>query len=128
MRSAQGMHALEHRRFTRSMSSGRTARNESMNMPDKYKREIDDILRRSLDGRPPRRASVRRRRAPQLTFSERCLAVAIVAALVGGGLAYTMGGGNLITGFIGLIGAVCVALVALSSFLAKQRPTSTRWR
>jgi len=97
-------------------------------MPDKYEREIDDILRRSLDARPPRRASVRHRRVPQLTFSERCLAIAIIVALVGGGWAYTMGGGNLITGVLGLIGAVCVALVALSSFLTKQRPSSTRWR
>jgi hypothetical protein len=99
-----------------------------MNMPDKYEREIDDILRRSLDGHPLRRASAHRRRAPQLTFSERCLAIAIVAALVGGGWAYAMGGGNLITGFLGLIGAVCVALVALSSFLTKQRSSSTWWR
>jgi hypothetical protein len=97
-------------------------------MPDKYEREIDDILRRSLDARPPQRASVRRRRTPQLTFSERCLVIAIVAALIGGGWAYAMGGGNLITGFLGLIGAVCVVLVALSSFLTKQRPSSTRWR
>jgi len=39
-----------------------------------------------------------------------------------------MGGGNLITGFIGLIGAAWVALVALSSFVAKQHSPSTRWR
>ncbi len=99
-----------------------------MEPDDKYKREIDDILRRSLDARPLRRGSDRRRRAPQFTFSERCLAIAILAACVGGGWAYAMGGGNFITGLIGLIGAVCVALVALSSFLTKQRPTSTRWR
>src|SRR5260370_2347353 len=41
---------------------------------------------------------------------------------------YANGGGNLITGFLGLIGAACVAFVALSSFIVKQRPSSTRWR
>jgi len=55
------------------------------------------------------------------------LVIALVAALVGGGWAYANGGGNLLTGFLGLIGAACVALVALSSFLVKQRPSSTRW-
>ncbi len=135
MQRARGMNALGRRRFMRSMrggrtspSSGCTARNESMNMPDKYEREIDALLRRNLDARPPRRGSVRRRRAPQLTFSERCLVIALVAACVGGGWAYAMGGGNFITGFLGLIGAACIALVALSSFLTKQRLSSTRWR
>lgn len=97
-------------------------------MPDKYEREIDEILRRGLDARPPRRGSVRWRQAPQFTFSERCLVIALVAALVGGGWAYANGGGNLITGFLGLIGAAGVAFVALSSFLVKQRPSSPQWR
>jgi hypothetical protein len=97
-------------------------------MPDKYEREIDEILRRGLNARPPRRGNVRWRRAPQFTFSERCLVIALVAALVGGGWAYANGGGNLITGFLGVIGATGVAFVALSSFIVKPRPSSTQWR
>src|SRR5690348_3362071 len=91
-------------------------------MPDRYEREIEDILRRQGDWN--RRRSIGPRRSssiPPFTFSERCLAIAIIAALVGGGWAYALGGGNLITGIIAVIGAVCVALVALSSFIEKRR-------
>lgn len=98
-------------------------------MPDRYEREIEDILRRQGDWNKRRRPAPRRSTSiPPLTFSERCLAIAIIAALVSGGWAYANGGGNLITGIIALIGAVCVALVALSSFIVKQRSSPYRWR
>jgi hypothetical protein len=105
-------------------------------MPDKYEREIEDILRNIKSKEPEaglrpirRRASARRSSfAPQRNFPEWCLIIAIVAALLGGGLAYALGGGNIITGLIALVGAVCLALVALSSFIEKQRPSSSRWR
>ena len=99
-------------------------------MPDKYEREIEDILRRQGDWNKRRRSSARRSTSvPPLTFPEQCLAIAIIAALVSGGWAYAIGGGNLITGIIALIGAVCVALVALSSFIMKQRSSPyNRWR
>src|SRR5260370_38231700 len=97
MQRARGMHELVHRRFMQSMRGGRTslstgctARNESTSMPDKYEREIDDILRRSLDARPPRKGNVRRGRAPQCPFSERGLPIAIAAGLVGGECGCTM--------------------------------------
>ena len=105
-------------------------------MPDKYEREIEDILRNLKSKepeaglRPIRRRSSARRSSfvPQRNFPEWCLIIAIVAALLGGGLAYALGGGNVITGLIALVGAVCLALVALSSFIEKQRPSSSRWR
>jgi hypothetical protein len=105
-------------------------------MPDKYEREIEDILRNIKSKEPEaglrpirRRASARRSSfVPQRNFPEWCLIIAIVAALLGGGLAYALGGGNVVTGFIALIGAACLALVALSSFIERQRPSSFRRR
>ncbi len=93
-----------------------------MDMPDKYEREIEDILRKNVDRRwRPRESARRSTSLSRLNFSEQCLVIAIVAALFGGGWAYANSGGNLVTGFIGLIGVVCVALVALSSFIVRQR-------
>lgn len=105
-------------------------------MPDRYEREIEDILRKQGDwnrrrSMGPRRGTGPRRSAsiPPFTFSERCLAIAIIAALISGGWAYALGGGNLITGIIAVIGAVCVALVALSSFIERRRSSQyNRWR
>lgn len=94
-------------------------------MPDRYEREIEDILRKQGGWNRRRSMGPRRRTSiPPFTLSERCLAIAIIAALVAGGWAYANGGGNLITGIIALVGAVCVALVALSSFIERQRPSS----
>ena len=103
-------------------------------MPDKYEREIEDILRNLKNDEPRGLGPMRRRTSaprrspgPQLTFPEWCLAIAIAAALLGGGLAYALREGNLLTGLLALIGTVCIALVALSSFIIKERPVS-RWR
>lgn len=104
-------------------------------MPDKYEREIEDILRNLKDTEPRtgygyerRRPDPRRRRHTlQLNFPEWCLAIAIAAALFAGGWAY-VDGGNLITGLIGLVGVVCIALAALSSFLISPRSSSTMRR
>lgn len=104
-------------------------------MPNKYEREIEEILRNLERSEPKagfgRRARMRRgpgtpRSMPtiRLNFSEWCLVIAIAAALAAGGWAYA-NGGNLITGVIALIGVVCVALVAMSSFLAGRRSTSS---
>lgn len=101
-------------------------------MPDKYEREIEDILRnlKNKETRPglgpvPRRASAPRR-LPGLgpDFATKCLLIAVIAGLVGGGWAYALGEGNVLTGLIALVGAVCIALVALSSFITKERPSS----
>lgn len=106
-------------------------------MPNKYEREIEEILRnlersepkasfgQRVSGRMRRRAGPRRGLpALHLTFSEWCLATAIIAALAAGGWAYA-NGGNLITGILALIGALCVLLVAISSFLTKPRYSSS---
>jgi hypothetical protein len=105
-------------------------------MPNKYEREIEEILRnlersepkagfgRRGSGRPRRKPGARRSMpAIRLSLSEWCLIIAGVAALSAGGWAYAQheDGGNIITGIIALIGAVCVALVAISPFINRRR-------
>jgi hypothetical protein len=105
-------------------------------MPNKYEREIEEILRnlerseskagfgQRVGGRMRHRTGARRSMPTlHLNFSEWCLAIAIVAALSAGGWAYA-NDGNLVTGIIAVVGAVCVALVALSSFLVRPRSAS----
>ena len=103
-------------------------------MPDRYEREIEDILRNLNSGEPgglrPLRGGARKpRRAPgpQLTFPEWCLVLAIGAALLGGGWA-AAAGANILTGLLALLGTVCLALVALSAFITRQRPPISRSR
>jgi hypothetical protein len=105
-------------------------------MPDKYEREIEEILRK-IDRREPATRTERewpgprpRRNVslPPLGFSELCLLIAIVTGLAAGGWAYALGGGNLITGVLAIVGAICLVLVACSSFLTNQRRSpSNRW-
>lgn len=114
-------------------------------MSNKYEREIEEILRNLERSEPaagtgqrsgqriPRRRGPRRGFSlPHLNFAEWCLLIAVIAALVGGGWAQAAhsldGGGNLITGIIALIGAVCVALVASSNFMARPRYQSPSTR
>jgi hypothetical protein len=102
-------------------------------MSNKYEREIEEILRNlertepkaSFGQRRARRKTGPRRSMPslRLNFSEWCLAIAIIAALASGGWAYA-NGGNVITGIIALIGVVCVALVALSFYIARPHSSS----
>lgn len=106
-------------------------------MPNKYEREIEEILR-NLERTEPKagfgrkagrrfspKTSVRRSMPTiRLSFSEWCLVLGCVAALFAGGWAYTHDG-DLITGVIALIGAVCIALVAISPFLQKRRYLSS---
>jgi hypothetical protein len=109
-------------------------------MPNKYEREIEEILRnlersqpkagfgQRVGGRMRRSAGTRRSMpAIHLNFSEWCLIIAGAAALAAGGWAYA-NGGNLITGIIALVGLMCVALVALSSFLVERRSASSSTR
>lgn len=109
-------------------------------MPNKYEREIEEILRnlersqprtgfrQGIGGRMRRSAGTRRSMpAIHLSFSEWCLIIACAAALAAGGWAYA-NGPNLITGIIALVGLVCVVLVALSSFLVGRRSTSSSMR
>jgi hypothetical protein len=110
-------------------------------MPNKYEREIEEILRnlersesrtgsgQRVSGRVRQRTGARRSMSlPHLSFSEWCLAIAIIAALSAGGWAYAHGSGDMLTGTIALIGAVCIALVALSSFLMRPHASSPAGR
>lgn len=110
-------------------------------MSKKYEREIEEILRnlersdsrtgsgQRVSGRTRQRTGTRRGMSiPHLSFSEWCLALAMIAALSAGGWAYAHGAGDTVTGTIALIGAVCVALVALSSFLVRPHASSSAGR
>jgi hypothetical protein len=107
-------------------------------MPNKYEREIEEILRnmertepkpglgQKLGGRIRRksdsRPKVRKRSLPSLHFgvSEWCLAIAVCAALFAGGWAYA-NGPDIYTGAIAVIGAVCLAVVIILPFMSRSR-------
>jgi hypothetical protein len=107
-------------------------------MPNKYEREIEEILRnmertepkpglgQKLGGRIRRksdsRTKVRKRTLPSLHFgvSEWCLAIAVCAALFAGGWAYAHGA-DIFTGGIAVIGAVCLAVVIILPFMSRSR-------
>jgi hypothetical protein len=106
-------------------------------MPNKYEREIEEILRnmertepkpglgQKLGGRIRRksdsRTKVRKRSLPSLHFgvSEWCLAIAVCAALFAGGWAYAHGA-DIFTGGIAVIGAVCLAVVIILPFMSRS--------
>lgn len=110
-------------------------------MPKKYEREIEEILRnlersesrtgfgQRAGGRMRHRTDARRSMSiPHLNFSEWCLAIAMIAALGAGGWAYAHDSGDLVTGIIALVGAICVALVAFSSFFVRPHSSSSARR
>jgi hypothetical protein len=108
-------------------------------MPNKYEREIEEILRnmertepkqglgQKLGGRIRRksdtRSNVRRRSELSLHFgvSEWCLTVAICASLLAGGWAFAHGGADIFTGVVAVIGAVCLAIVIILPFMTRSR-------
>ena len=107
-------------------------------MPNKYEREIEEILRnmertepkpglgQKLGGRIRRksdsRTNVRKRSVPSLQFgvSEWCLAVAVCAALLAGGWAFT-NGPDLFSCVVAVISAVCLAIVLILPFMSRSR-------
>ncbi len=110
-------------------------------MPNKYEREIEEILRnmertepkpglgQKLGGRIRRksdsRSNMRRRSEPSLHFgvSEWCLAIAVCASLFAGGWAFAHepGGADIFTGVIAVIGAACLAIVIILPFMSRSR-------
>ncbi|HXZ05554.1 MAG TPA: hypothetical protein VEH81_12020 [Ktedonobacteraceae bacterium] len=108
-------------------------------MPNKYEREIEEILRnmertepkqglgQKLGGRMRRksdsRSNVRRRSNPSLQFgvSEWCLAIAVCASLLAGGWAFAHDGPDIFTGVIAVIGAVCLGIVIILPFMSRSR-------
>ena len=108
-------------------------------MPNKYEREIEEILRnmertepkqglgQKLGGRirrkPASRSNVRRRAELSLHFgvSEWCLVIAVCASLFAGGWAFAHGGADILTGVIAVIGAACLGIVLILPFLSRSR-------
>lgn len=118
-------------------------------MPNRYEREIEEILRNlepteAKAGRgqrsgervrrsPGQRPRVRQRRSVSLSFSttDWLLIIAIVAALVAGGYAFTLqsaGPGGIFTPILVAISMVCLILVAFSYYLFRPRsPRAVRF-
>jgi len=107
-------------------------------MPNKYEREIEEILRnlertepkaglgQKLGGRLRRksgpRINVRKRSFTSLNFSisEWCLVIAWCAALFAGGWAFTHGP-DTVTGAVALAGAICLAIMLILPFMSRSR-------
>lgn len=109
-------------------------------MPNKYEREIEEILRNleqtepkaKLGQRLRRRSDVRVNRGkltlPSFNFgiSEWCLLIAWIAALAAGGWAYAhssiiASGADIITGSIAVVGAICLLVVVILPFVTRSR-------
>jgi len=122
-------------------------------MPNRYEREIEEILRnleqtepkqghgqkpgRPLHRNPVPRGTRRERPAmmPHFTVVEWLLSSAVLCALVAGGYAYILREESLFTGVVAIVtggiavaGFVCLILVALSQFLLQpRRPRSVNY-
>jgi hypothetical protein len=114
-------------------------------MPNRYEREIEEILRnleqtepgagqnQKFGNRLRRKQSLRRpgnRRPmspPHFSTAEWLLITTVVTALIAGGYAYLQEP-NLITGILGCVSLICLILVALSHFVFnRSRVQSTRY-
>src|SRR5215831_4769608 len=115
-------------------------------MPNKYEREIEEILRnmeqtepkptlgQKLSGRMRRKSGNRshtpKRSLPSFSISvpEWLLVIAVVAALIAGGYAYAQERATIVTGIVAVIGALSLLLVMLSPFFSANRSMqSTRY-
>ena len=109
-------------------------------MPNKYEREIEEILRNLDSSAPKPRLSQRLRRRPagrprprarqwslpafSFGLTEWCLLFAWVAALIAGGWAYAQhsldGAGDLFTGSLALVSLACLVLVVIRAFMPQS--------
>jgi hypothetical protein len=107
-------------------------------MPNRYEREIEEILRNLEHGDPESargqkfRERLRRGAAPRirtqqprsfswkLSTAERILFVAVVCAIVSGGVAYILRA-NIFTLVLAIISLICLIIVALSQFILQPR-------
>ena len=115
-------------------------------MPNKYEREIEEILRnleqteskagmgQKFNERLRRKPAPRVRPRPSsnfsltLTVSDWLLITAIGIALVAGGYAFLIEGPTIVTGILAVVGLICIVLVAFSQFVFRpRRPSSTRY-
>ncbi len=110
-------------------------------MPNKYEREIEEILRNMDQSAPKPRLSRRLRRKtvarsreqkwslPTFNFglSEWCLIIAWVTALIAGGWSFAHrslfnpGGTDLFTGSVALVSLICLFMVVILAFLPQSR-------
>jgi|SRR5579859_806886 len=116
-------------------------------MPNRYEREIEEILRNMertepkpsfrerlnmrMRGQPRRPEQMRPRPArPSLhlnfTTSEWCFIVGILLALVAGGIAYTSGIANVLTGFLALLAFICIIMGIVIPWRESRRPSTGR--
>ena len=112
-------------------------------MPNRYEREIEEILRnleqtkpRSGRGaksgnRPSKRAGIHMRQprfSVRLSPSEKLLLTAIIAALIAGGYEYVTQQQDLFTFILVLVAVVSLILVGCSQFIFQpRRPQSFRY-
>ncbi|MBO0793785.1 MAG: hypothetical protein J2P36_22930 [Ktedonobacteraceae bacterium] len=111
-------------------------------MPNKYEREINEILRNLEDAEPGQKLSERLRRKSRsrtparqhrsisMNFSatEWLLIVAVTAALIAGGYAYIIRTQDLLSVALAIVSIICLLLVALSPFIFRPRqPSSVRY-
>jgi hypothetical protein len=117
-------------------------------MPNRYEREIEEILRnlehtdpkqglgqkfgKHIHRDPAPRGAKRERRTivPHFTAVEWLLCSAVLCALVAGGFAYTLlqQQGNLFTGIVAIVGFACMVLVAVLQFvIVPRRPRSVSY-
>lgn len=115
-------------------------------MPNRYEREIEEILRNLEHGDPKgpgqkfgerlrRKPGLQTRTRPHSTFSLRFtvaewfLIIAVGTALLAGGYAYAGGVATPFTGIVAILSLVCLILVMLSQFVFQPRrrpPTDYR--
>ena len=116
-------------------------------MPNRYEREIEEILR-NLESTEPkasfgqkfgkrlRRKQEYRVKPHQRSFSvphfkatDWLIIIAVIAALIAGGYAYTNGEATVVTGILAIVSAICLLLLILSPvlFRSRQSPQSTRY-
>ena len=109
-------------------------------MPNRYEREIEEILR-NLEATEPKqglgqkfgerkrrnpasRSRPRSRGFPSFKFgsSEWFIIIAVIAALIAGGYAYANNGNaTVVTGILAIVGVICLILMVLSPFLLRSR-------
>jgi hypothetical protein len=112
-------------------------------MPNRYEREIEEILRNMeatetkpgpgqrfsgrLRRKPDPRKRPQRRGLPSFKFksTEWFIIIAVAMALISGGYAYANNGLQTeVTGILVIIGTICLLLVVLSPFLQRSRQSS----
>lgn len=112
-----------------------------MKMPNRYEREIEEILSRMEETeprhglgdriRPFQRPAARKRSSTpvHIPFVETLILISVGCALVAGGIAYFYGGPGLISGIIGAVALVLFVVALVAGWRDRFRPTpKSQWR